>query len=138
MISGVGAIFLCLKSKRILLQQRSKNVSHSGTWAFWGGKAEDNEKPIDTLHRELTEEMGKIPSFQKVYPLHIFKSDKNGFNYITFVITVDREFVPDLNNESSGYCWINIGSWPKPLHNGAKLVFYDKSCIKKINTILSI
>lgn len=135
MIKGVGAIFLCLSSNRLLLQLRSLNVSHSGTWAFWGGKAEKSEQPIDTLHRELEEELGNLPNFKKIYPLHIFKSDKNGFTYNTFIITVKEEFIPNLNYESSGYCWVDINCWPKPLHTGAKLVLYDKSCIKKIKTI---
>tara|TARA_B100000949_G_scaffold171140_1_gene151543 strand:- start:5939 stop:6409 length:471 start_codon:yes stop_codon:yes gene_type:complete len=134
MISGVGAIFLSLPTSRILLQMRSKNVSHSSTWAFWGGKAEKDEKPLDTLERELEEEMGNIPNSYKIFPLHIFESN-NGFTYQTFIITVFREFVPSLNNESSGYCWVDIGAWPKPLHSGAKLVFYDSSSINKIKTI---
>tara|TARA_B100000427_G_scaffold103904_1_gene85975 strand:- start:1370 stop:1783 length:414 start_codon:yes stop_codon:yes gene_type:complete len=137
MIQGVGAIFLSISTSKIMLQMRSNTVSHPNTWAFWGGKAENNEIPIDTLNREIKEEMGKIPSFKKIYPLHIFRSNKNGFTYNTFIITVDEEFVPQLNIESSGYCWVDIYSWPKPLHSGAKLVFYDKSCIKKIKTILN-
>ena len=136
MISGVGAIFLCLPTKRLMLQMRSRNVSHPGTWAFWGGKAEKDEEPLETLQRELKEEMGVIPSFKKVYPLHIFKS-KNSFTYNTFIISIMQEFVPTLNKESSGYCWVDLNNWPKPLHSGAKLVFYDKSCIKKIQTILN-
>jgi len=134
MISGVGAIFLSLPTSRILLQMRSKYVSHPGTWAFWGGKAEKNETPLDTLNRELEEEMGKVPNSFKLFPLHIFESN-NGFTYQTFIITVFREFVPKLNKESSGYCWVDIGAWPKPLHSGAKLVFYDNSSINKIKTI---
>ena len=135
MINGVGAIFLSLPTSRILLQMRSKNVSHSGTWAFWGGKAEKGEQPLDTLQRELEEEMGtNVPNYYNIVPLHVFES-KNGFNYKTFIVTVFREFVPELNGESSGYCWVDIGSWPKPLHSGAKLVFYDKSSIDKIKTV---
>jgi len=134
MISGVGAIFLSLPTSRILLQMRSKNVSHPGTWAFWGGKAEKGETPLDTLNRELEEEMGKVPISFKLFPLHIFESN-NGFTYQTFIITVFKEFVPKLNKESSGYCWVDIGAWPKPLHSGAKLVFYDNSSINKIKTI---
>ena len=128
MISGVGAIFLSLPTSRILLQMRSKNVSHPGTWAFWGGKAENDEQPLETLERELEEEMGELPVS------HIFESE-NGFNYKTFVIACYDEFVPILNKESSGYCWVDIGAWPKPLHSGAKLVLYDKSAINKIKTI---
>ena len=134
MTSGVGAIFLSLPTSRILLQMRSKNVSHPGTWAFWGGKAEKDEQPLETLQRELEEEMGELPVSHKIYPLHIFESN-NGFDYKTFVIACYDEFVPTLNKESSGYCWVDIGAWPKPLHSGAKLVFYDKSAIKKIQTI---
>ena len=134
MTSGVGAIFLSLPTSRILLQMRSKNVSHPGTWAFWSGKAEKDEQPLETLQRELEEEMGELPVSHKIYPLHIFESN-NGFDYKTFVIACYDEFVPTLNKESSGYCWVDIGAWPKPLHSGAKLVFYDKSAINKIKTI---
>ena len=85
MTSGVGAIFLSLPTSRILLQMRSKNVSHPGTWAFWGGKAEKDAQPLETLQRELEEEMGELPVSHKIYPLHIFESN-NGFDYKTFVI----------------------------------------------------
>ena len=134
MTSGVGAIFLSLPTSRILLQMRSKNVSHPGTLAFWGGKAEKDEQPLETLQRELEEEMGELPVSHKIYPLHIFESN-NGFDYKTFVIACYDEFVPTLNKESSGYCWVDIGAWPKPLHSGAKLVFYDKSAINKITNV---
>ncbi len=135
MINAVGAIFLCYKTSRLMLQMRSNKVSHPKTWAFWGGKVEKNELPINALNRELQEEMGILPPIKKIYPLHVFVS-KNKFDYNTFIVTVKKEFVPRLNEESSGYCWVDINNWPKPLHSGAKLVFYDTSCIKKIQTIL--
>jgi len=135
LITASGCLFLALDTGRICLQQRSSNTSHPRTWAFWGGKAEKDERPIETLLRELEEEIGMIPEMQKVYPLHTFDSKRGEFEYHTFVVTVYEEFIPILNNESDGYCWVKIGNWPRPLHPGSKNILYEKRIAKKIGTI---
>ena len=63
--------------------------------------------------------------------------DKN-FMYYSFVYVTDKEFIPTLNNESSGYAWVNIGNWPKPLHDGARNTLARNKGIDKLHTILNI
>ena len=135
MITASGCIFLALDTGRVLLQQRSGNSSHPRTWGFFGGKAEKGESPFDALTRELEEEIGFIPDVQKIHPLHKFTSPDKRFEYHSYCVTVYEEFVPQLNNESDGYCWVKMGNWPRPLHPGVKAQLYNKSFIKKIKTI---
>lgn len=135
MIEASGCLFLSQDTGRVMLQQRSGDTSHPRTWGFFGGKGEGNERPIDILLRELEEEIGIIPDIQKVYPLNKFTSPDKKFVYNTFVVEVVQEFIPQLNNESDGFCWVKIGNWPRPLHNGAKAQLFNKQIIKKIRTI---
>ena len=57
MIQASGCIFLAVDTGRVLLQQRSSDSPHPRTWGYFGGKAEKKERPIETLLRELDEEL---------------------------------------------------------------------------------
>lgn len=135
MIEASGCLFLSMSTGRVMLQQRSKNVTHSNTWGFFGGKSENAERPIETLYRELEEELGELPNIIKIVPISKFTSSNNRFIYHNFIAIVENEFVPSLNSESSGFAWIEIGSWPKPLHPGAKIQCNSADFIKKVKTI---
>lgn len=135
MITASGCCFLALDTGRIMLQQRSEAVTHPLTWSFWGGKAEGNERPIETLLRECREEMGILPDIEKVYPIHTFLSDDNNFTYHTFCVTVFEEFIPQTNNETAGYAWVPLYAVPKPLHRGARMVLQKKEMMDKIAII---
>ena len=135
MIIASGCIFLSIDTGRVMLQQRSGAVNHPRTWGFFGGKAEGNERPSETLYREMEEEIGLVPSIDKVIPINKFTSPNKKFIYNSFVVTVDDEFIPVLNNESDGYCWVKIGNWPRPLHPGAKIQFNSKQFVKKLKTV---
>lgn len=92
--------------------------------------------PKDALFRELKEEMGFVPDISKIYPFDIYESKDKHFRYYTFVCIVEEEFLPILNNESAGYAWTQIGVWPKPMHEGAKLSFCKKKSMDKLQMIL--
>jgi len=134
-VSASGCIFLALDTGRICLQLRNSQSFH-GTWSFWGGRARRGERPVETLLRELREEIGLLPDFEKIYPLHKFTSLDQHFEYNAFVVTVFEEFTPSTNDETAGYAWVNYHMVPRPLHQGAKLVFENPEMIKKITTIL--
>lgn len=135
MITASGCLILALDTGRVLLQQRGSKSSHARTWAFFGGKGEPDERPMETLLRELEEEIGILPDVQKIYPLHKFTSPDHNFEYHSFVVSVYEEFIPQLNSESDGYCWVKIGNWPRPLHPGVKAQLYNKEFVKKIKTV---
>ena len=137
MYTAVGTTFVAQDTGRMLLNLRSNDVSYPHTWSFWGGKIEKGEQPLDALRRELKEEMGFVPPMEKLNPLDTFKSKDKGFIYYTYVIVTPTEFKPNLNRESSGYAWVDIGKYPKPLHNGAKITLSNKKNIQKLKKILA-
>lgn len=137
MIKAVGTIFLSLKTDRILLGLRSADSSHPLTWSFFGGKVEEGETLGYALQRELEEELINVPDIIKTIPLDNFVSNDDGFNYASFVSIITDEFHPELNDEHVGYAWVNIGTWPRPLHAGTRLILQNKNNIKKLNLILS-
>ncbi len=137
MIKAVGTIFLSLKTDRILLGLRSTDSSHPLTWSFFGGKVEEGETLGYALQRELKEELINFPKIIKTIPLDNFVSNDDGFNYASFVSIIKDEFHPELNNEHVGYAWVNIGTWPRPLHAGTRLILQNKNNIKKLNLILN-
>lgn len=134
---GVGTIFVSTRTKRVLLNLRALHKTHSMCWSLWGGMVEDKESPKEALYRELTEEMGFVPDIERIYPFDVYQSRDMHFKYYSFVCVVENEFVPELNVESCGYCWIDLGQWPKPMHQGARISFGNSKAIDKINLILS-
>ena len=119
-----------------MFQQRSSEVSHPKTWGFFGGKKEGNERPIETLHREIKEELGCVPPIKKIIPVNKFTSPNGQFEYNSFIVLVGDEFNPILNKESFGYAWVSLENWPKPLHSGARIQLKSRQFIKKIKTII--
>ena len=83
-----------------------------------GGKIESGETLIDGIQRECSEELGSMPDYLKLVPLEKFTTADAGFEYHTFFCSVDKEFVPELNEEHNGWAWINSGVWPRPMHPG--------------------
>jgi ADP-ribose pyrophosphatase YjhB (NUDIX family) len=134
---GVGTIFVSTKTQRILLNLRAPHKTHSMCWSLWGGMVEQGEQPKEALLRELSEEMGSIPDIERIYPFDIYHSKDKHFRYYTFVCVVEEEFIPELNIESAGYAWIDLGQWPKPMHQGAKISFCNLKAIEKIKLIIN-
>jgi 8-oxo-dGTP pyrophosphatase MutT (NUDIX family) len=139
MLKAAGACIIAKDTKRILLQQRSKEVSYPRNWGLFGGKIEEKENVSQGLFRELKEEINLDPikDIVKVYPLDQYHSRDKTFSYYTFVIIVEKEFVPVLNSETGGYTWIHYDYVPKPLHPGTRRTFFSKNKLKQIRTIIS-
>jgi 8-oxo-dGTP pyrophosphatase MutT (NUDIX family) len=130
---GVGVLFYSLKSKRYLFLLRN-GQKHNGQWGLVGGKVEVNETPIQGLTREIVEEIGTV-TYHKVIPLEHFTSDNAVFEYHTYLIPVESEFVPELNHEHRGYAWTHIEDHPRPLHPGVWRTFNFQSILDKIKTL---
>ena len=135
--TGVGTIFVSTKTRRVLLNLRAPHKTHSMCWSLFGGMVENGEQPKDALLRELTEEIGFVPDIEKIYPFDVYQSKDKHFKYYSFVSVVVDEFIPELNQESCGYAWIDLGQWPKPMHQGAKISFCSVRAVDKICVILS-
>ena len=111
----------------------------AGTWGLVGGKKEPTDiTAVDALKREITEEVGKTPAIKKIVPLELFTSNDQNFQYNTYVLLVDKEFMPTLNDEHSGYAWCTYDEWPKPLHQGVKNSLNNKSIKAKLEILLEL
>lgn len=133
-----GGLFLSKDTKRFLFLQRSYGKT-ANTWSLVGGKKEKSDETlIDTLNREILEEIGIQPKIKKIIPLEIFTSNDLNFQYNTYVLLIDKEFIPILNHEHSGYCWCDFNQWPKPLHQNLKMTLSNKNNVIKLKTIIEI
>lgn len=128
---AVGAIFMSMETGRVMLNLRSENVTYSNYWGFIGGKVEAGETPEQALTREIHEEIGdNIPELRDIELFDKFKTPNGRFTYHSYLVFVSTEFVPELNDESSGYAWVKLGNWPKPLHPGAKSTLYNDELLE--------
>lgn len=130
---GCGALVYSKLTNRYLFLLRNQK-KHAGSWGLVGGGVNPHETPIDALHREIYEEIGKI-EIAKIIPLEKFTAENKNFEYHTYVVIVNDEFVPLLNDEHRGYAWTSIDDHPKPLHPGVWRTFSFKSVIDKLKTV---
>jgi len=132
-----GALFFALDTQRFLFLQRTKTKS-AGQWGLVGGMSEPGETPWKALQREINEEIGSILNIKKVVPLELYTSNDEKFFFHTFITIVDKEFIPLLNSEHSGYAWCEIGNYPKPLHTGLRNTLQNKTNQIKLKTVVDI
>lgn len=116
-VNAVGVWFYSISTQRYLYLMRN-DPRHPGAWGLPGGKFESGETIMDAIVRECTEELGTMPEYLKLVPLEKFTTNDSGFVYHTFFCLVSSEFHPALNEEHTGYAWINSGVWPRPMHPG--------------------
>lgn len=133
---GAGVLFISKDTKRMCLSLRSPYKTHGMHWSLWGGMIEENETPKECLLREFKEEIGFVPDINRLYPFDIYISKDRSFKYYTFICVVEKEFIPLLNRENCGYCWIDYGCWPRPMHRGAYKSLCTNRAQEKLNLIL--
>ena len=134
---GCGALIYSTSSQRYLFLLRNGS-RHGGVWGLVGGKLEANETVVAGLYREIQEEISLDLSKNKIIPVEKFTSEDSKFSYHTYVIRVDDEFVPTLNNEHRGYCWVNLKDHPRPLHPGVWRTFNFSAVVDKLRTLETI
>jgi 8-oxo-dGTP pyrophosphatase MutT (NUDIX family) len=114
-IIGAGVFFFSRATNRFLFLLRN-DPRNLGNWGLPGGKMESGESLSEGIKRECIEEMQFFPEDGKLIPLQKFTNRQ--FTYHTFFCEIENEFLPILNDEHMGYCWIDSDQYPKPLHPG--------------------
>jgi 8-oxo-dGTP pyrophosphatase MutT (NUDIX family) len=133
-IEGVGTFIYSTSTGRYLFLLRD-STKYPGTWGLAGGKVDPGEQILESLYRELTEELGYQFYNNKVIPIEKFTSNNNRFSYHTFLIPVAEEFIPILNYEHRGFCWVALEDHPTPLHPGVWRTISFNAVITKIKTL---
>lgn len=112
---SAGVFFYASSTSRFLFLLRN-DLKNLGYWGLPGGKINDQETLLDGIARECIEEMNYFPKKGKLIPIQKFVN--NNFVYHTFFCKIKNEFIPKLNKEHKGYCWVDYETYPKPLHPG--------------------
>jgi len=132
-----GALFYAKSTRRFLLLQKAHG-KHLGTWGLVGGTNLQNENPWQGLQREVQEEIGFAPTVIKTIPLETFVSNDKVFNFHTYLCVIQDEFVPVLSDEHCAWAWSTIDYAPKPLHQGLRNSFSNKTIRTKLQTVFDI
>tara|TARA_B110000977_G_C11057581_1_gene484713 strand:- start:766 stop:1218 length:453 start_codon:yes stop_codon:yes gene_type:complete len=131
-LTNAGVLVYSTITGRYLFLLRSGG-SYNNHWGLVGGKMESDESLHQGLCREIREEIG-ISQIGKLIPLDQYTSDNNKFIYHTFLCSVVDEFIPKLNDEHKGYCWVKLEDCPKPVHPGVWKTLAFDSVKSKIKT----
>lgn len=115
---SVGIIIVALDTKRFFMLHR---VNYPISWSALAGGMEGGEDPIETVRREIKEEIGLDPDLVKDIKV-VGTSDAMGHTHYVMMGFVDTEFkVPKLQkNENDDYGWFTEENLPSPLHPGFK------------------
>lgn len=132
-----GALFYSLDTNRFLFLHRTQG-KHKNMWGLVGGTNEGAETPWEGLQREIKEEIGNVTTINKTIPLETFVSNDSKFLFHTYLCLIDKEFIPDLNDEHNGYSWVSFGYWPKPLHHGLRNTLQSKINLTKLETVINL
>lgn len=93
---------------------RSDLVNHPLQWCLPGGHIEAGEDPIDALHRELGEEIGRDLRDHEITKLTETETHEPHFIHRNYAIRVDGPFDPDLNWEHVDHRWATLEEMPTP------------------------
>ena len=120
--AGSGMLFTT--GPKILLLERAPWVMQGGTWGIPGGAIPVSDAtgrlmpPLQSAKREAREEIGRVPRHTLI---DRFVYRDGSFKFTTYIALVKSEFVPKLNDESTGYVWWDPDKSPRlPLHFGVR------------------
>lgn len=106
-----GVTPFCLKTKNILIVQRSLDISSPLKWCSFGGGIEDGESPLFAAKREFEEESG-LNLYFKIIKASYDHQLLDG-TYINYWGLFDEEFTPKVGVttddgaiEIINYAWV--------------------------------
>lgn len=111
MKESVGILIITKNSGKFLLLHR---VNRPVVWSTLTGKMEKGENPMETIKREIREEIGVNPNrIQNIKEIGLTPN-----NHHIMVGFVDNEFsIPNLKlDENDDYGWFDESNLPKPMH----------------------
>lgn len=117
-----GLLFLCKKTKRVLL------ILQDSKWT------------VPTFPRKSTlldDAQSLLIDYSKgkIVPIELYLSEDRGFEYGTYVCVIEEEF---LTIASPTVCWAMLDYLPKQLHSGLKTTLNNQIIRTKIETIMEL
>lgn len=87
------------QTNSLLIQHRSPESHHGGTWGVLGGARHENESALRAALRESAEE-GGVPA-ELIIPRYAHTLDKGGWTYTTILATAAKTFTPEIKDKES-------------------------------------
>lgn len=135
MLKAAGILFIA--GETALFLRRGNGSDTPNTWGIPGGKVEDGETLEEAAIRETQEEAGVTvkPDMLKPWTRAISAGGSLGepavegqlpapgyeVDFSTYVVRLQEQFTPVLNDEHDGYCWAPLTSPPLPIHPGVQI-----------------
>jgi 8-oxo-dGTP diphosphatase len=113
----VAAVALVDADNRILLAQRPPGKQLAGLWEFPGGKVEAEERPEETLVRELDEELGILVKQACLAPLTFASHAYESFHLLMPLYICRRWEGAVQPREGQALKWVrprDLRSYPMP------------------------
>ena len=117
----VGVLIKSNNTERVFLLYRNDKQPK---WALMSGTMDKGETQMETLKREIVEELKINPNiieYKKNKTEYIPEKNRT-FNY--FEGFVNEEFKPKLNSENLNYGWFHKDNLPSPMYQGLKEKIY--------------
>ena len=99
------------KGEVLLIKRSDRNKTFKGFWQLPEGKIEFGEQPIETLSRELKEELGcRLISAQSVTANSVVVAFQGiSYHVLRIVLKTRWKGTPTLSSEHDAYQWSNLG-----------------------------
>lgn len=123
---GAGCLVVARSTGRLLMPLRSEEVLQPGTYGVWGGAVDPGLTPEEAALRELRQESG-LDYAGDLVPLLVYAPEGSSFRYHNFLVVVDEEFEPELNEEHDSAVWASLDDLPGPLHFGVEALLRDEA-----------
>lgn len=115
------SVLVCNETKKTLLLLRPKDdATIRDAWTFVAGTIEGDEDPLETIKREVMEEL----MFDSTDIRFKFLGTKkhNNLKLYYFIGFMDSEEVPILNEENVDWGWFDVDDLPKNTYLDSKRV----------------
>ena len=117
---------IIMKGDRVLIAQRSEEMSHPLQWEFPGGKLRPGESPLKCVVREIREELNAEIDVDQLLPSVIFAYEKAEIKLIPFICTLESDEIRLLQHKD--YQWIR-----KSEVNDFDILEADRKVIAELN-----
>lgn len=128
---GAGCVVVARSTGRLLMPLRSGDVREPGTYGVWGGAVDPGLTPEEAALRELRQESG-LDHLGELIPLMVYSPEGSTFRYHNFLVVVDEEFEPTLNDEHDLAVWASLDDLPGPLHFGVEALLSDEASLARV------
>lgn len=127
-------IWIINDNNELLIQQRSANKKmFPNKWSNTGGACIAGETSIETVVRELKEELNVVPKIENLEFIASYKREKDFVDVWVLKQNINIEDIVFQDGEVQDIKWVKIEEWIKMVENGDGIKSSTDYFLKYIN-----